>query len=123
MGVLQGTQDLDGEMHRLLPAQVLALVQVLLEGDAVDVLHHDVLQPLAKAHVQHLDDVGVVEDGDGLRLVAEATHELVVGQKLIPQDLYRHGAIVDIVIRLVDVGHTAHADQLAHLITSVQTLT
>ena len=57
--VLQRPQNLHGKVDCFLPAQHLFLVDVVLQGDAVDVFHDDILQPLAEADVIHLDDVGM----------------------------------------------------------------
>ena len=62
VGVVQRLQDLGDKVDRLAAGQLAApLVEVLAQGHAVDVLHHDILQPVCDRHVVHLDDVGVVE--------------------------------------------------------------
>ena len=64
--VLQSAQHLRGEMERVLPFDDALTVDILLKGDAVDILHHDILDHVAEADVVHLYDVGVREHGDSL---------------------------------------------------------
>ena len=59
MGVLERAQNLHGKMDRFLPFYLLLLIQILLERNAVDVFHHDILDPVAEAHVVNLDNVRV----------------------------------------------------------------
>ena len=59
VSVLKRPQNLHGEMNGFLPLDILLLLDILLEGDAVDVFHDNILQPLPKADVIHLDDVGM----------------------------------------------------------------
>ena len=69
VGMLERPQDLDREVDRFLPLDVLLLLDVFLKGDAVDVLHDDILQARAKADIVHLDDVGMGEDGNRLGFI------------------------------------------------------
>ena len=66
VGVLEGAEDLHGEMHRLLDAEPALLLDILLEGDALDILHDDILELVAVVDVEHLDYVGMRKHGDGL---------------------------------------------------------
>ena len=82
MGVLQRTENLRGKVHGLLPRQrTSALLEVLLQRDAVHVLHDDVLQLVGDRDVIDPDNIRVVEDGDGLGLVFEAANQLLIIQK------------------------------------------
>ena len=67
VGVTQGLGDLDDEMKRLPPVQAVALfLHVLLQGDAVDEFHHDVLQLGGAAHIIYGHNIGMGQHGDGL---------------------------------------------------------
>ncbi len=59
VGVLQSAEHLCGEMQRILPLDHALALDVFLQGDTVDVLHHDILDHVAEAHVIHLDDIRV----------------------------------------------------------------
>ena len=75
MDLDQGKRDkVDG-----LPAGQLAapLVQILAQGHAVHIFHDDILQMVAHRDIIHLDDVGVVEQRDGLGLVLETAHKRI----------------------------------------------
>ena len=123
MSVLKCAKNLHREVYRLFPADVLALIQVLFKSDAVDILHHNVLQTLTKTHIQHLNNVGMIQDGNRLRLVAETAHKLLAVQKFILKNLDGNNSIVHYVIGFIYVGHTTDADQFAHFIATIQTLT
>ena len=84
--------------------------EVLREGPALDVLHHDVVRLAVHAGVVDVDDVGVVEAGGGLGLAAEPLHEARVPGELWGQDLYGHRAVERGVEPSEDLGHTARAD-------------
>ena len=120
--VLQRPQNLHGKVDCFLPAQHLFLVDVVLQGDAVDVFHHNRLDAVGEDDVIHLDDIRVIQQRDGAGLVAETAHKFVVVHIFFPQNLDRHRPRFHHVIRLVDVCHSAHADQLAYLIASIQFL-
>jgi hypothetical protein len=120
MGVGQGLGDLRGKMQRLLPAQRALLLHVLLEGDAVHQLHHDVFHAVAVPHVVYGYDVGVGEHGNGLRLGLEALLRLVVGGQIVPQYLDGVVAVQPVAQRLVYDGHAAVADTLQNLVAVVE---
>ena len=82
MGVLQGAQDLHGEMHRFFPTNILLLVDVLLERNTVDVFHHDILQPFTEADIIHLHNIRMRQDGDGLGFIFKTAGKFLVRQIL-----------------------------------------
>ena len=120
--VLQRLQDLHRKVQRLAPLDLALLLDVLLERDAVHIFHDDVLDAVAEADVVHLDDVRVREHRDRLRFVSEAPEEIAVVRELLPEDLDGDPAVLDAVIRAVNVRHAALADQLVDLIAAVQAL-
>ena len=122
VGALQGHEDLGGEVDSLLPADGALLLDILLQGDAVDKLHDDVLDLVAKADIVHLDNVGVVEHRDGLGLIAETAQEIAVVGKFFLQNLDGHPAALHAVVGLVDIGHAAHADKLVDFVPAIQAL-
>ena len=122
VGALQGHEDLGGEVDSLLPADGAFLLDILLQGDAVDKLHDDVLDLVAKADIVHLDNVGVVEPRDGLGLIAETAQEIAVVGKFFLQNLDGHPAALHAVVGLVDIGHAAHADKLVDFVPAIQAL-
>ncbi len=79
------------KVHGLPAGQPAApLVEVLPQGHAVHIFHHDILQIIVDRNVVYLDDVGVVEQRDGLGFVLEAAHKLRVVHVLLPEHLDRH---------------------------------
>ena len=83
MGVLQRTQNLRSKVQGVIPGDGPLLLYIFLSGNAVHILHHNVLELLAKAHIVHLYDIGVGHNGNGLGLVLEPAHKVVILQKLV----------------------------------------
>ena len=83
MGMLQGPQNLSDKMDGILPPQLTLVADILIQGDAIDIFHDDILISAGKVHIKHLDDVGVVQHGNDLGLVSEPADKLVVGQVLL----------------------------------------
>ena len=119
MCVLQRAQDLRDKIDRLADIDRALLADVFLEGDALDIFHDDILQPVAVADVEDLDDVRVRKHRDRLGLVLETAAELLVRQILVFEDLDRDDAVVDVIERFINNGHAADADDLDDLIASV----
>ena len=119
MRVAQPFHNLCDEMQRLTPVQTPTPLHILLERDAVDELHDDILR-LAAADVVDRDDIRVREHCDSLRLVAEAAAEVGVLGKVALEHLDRHEAVQAVALGLVDNGHAAAADELKQLIAVVQ---
>ena len=59
VGMLERLADLCGEMQRLAPVHAAPPLHILLQGNAVDELHDDVLRLTAGGHIIHRHDVGV----------------------------------------------------------------
>ena len=121
VGVAQGLDDLGDEVEGLPPVELVPLLlHVLLQGDAVDELHDDVLQVGGAAHIVDGHDVGVGEHGHGLGLLVEAAAQLRVLRQVLPQNLHRHLAVEPVVQGPEDPGHPAHADLLHNLVSVVE---
>ena len=82
----------------------------LVEGLALDVLHHDEVRAVLGADVVDGDDVGMVQSAGGLGLLHEALLAAGVGDLVGGQDLDRHGAIQMGVACLVDHTHAAFTE-------------
>ena len=114
--------DLDRELERAANRHRPALVETLLQRLAVDELEDDELPPVLLAAVDDRDDVRVRELCDGARLAAEALHILVVSRVVLMQDLQRDVPLEQGVVRLVDAGHAARADELLDLVPTTDQL-
>ena len=119
--VIQSIQNLLGEMHHLFPGEGFAPAgHVLLQSNAVDVFHHDVLELVGDRHIEHLHDARMVQNGDGLGLIFKPVDQLRIFQEFLPQDLHRNHALVFQVHTLIHIGHAAHAHQLFQQVAAVQ---
>ena len=61
MGVLKGLENLHRKVDCLFPAQDVLLLDIFLEGDAIDIFHDDRLDAVGEDDIIHLDDVWVVQ--------------------------------------------------------------
>ena len=122
MRVRERLCDLRDEMQRLAPVELAALFHILLERDAVDEFHDDILRFTA-AHVVDRDDVRVREHCDGLRLVAEAAAEVRVLGKVAFEHLDRDETVQAVALGLVDDRHAAAADDFEQLVAVVEHFT
>ena len=83
VGVLQALGNLHGKVQRLLPIENALYLHILLQGYAVDELHHQVIGRIRGGNVIDLDDVGVAQHSHGLALRSEAAAELIVSRKFV----------------------------------------
>ena len=118
--VLQRLGDLRGKMQRLAPTQLPLLLHILLERDALDELHDDVVDVVRVRHIVNAHDIRVRQHRHRLRLRVEAAAELLVLKQLFLQDLDGNEAVEAVASRLVYHRHAARADQLQDLIAIIQ---
>ena len=119
VGVFQGLGDLDGEVEGLLPIEDALLLHILLQRNAVDQLHDDVIGIAGAGHVVNGNDVGMAEHGNGLALCVKTAPELFVLGMLILQNLNGHKTIQPMAASLVHHCHTTGAQHLQYLIAVV----
>ena len=113
-----GLADLDEQLQPL-PGGELVLVAVLRDGNAVDQFHHEVGPArLGRPGVEHLGDVRVVHQGQGLPLGLEAGDHLP-GVHARLDDLQGHLAADRLLLRgHVDHAHAPFADLLQELVAA-----
>jgi hypothetical protein len=99
-----------------------ALDYDVLEVPPLHVLHDQVVRAVLDAPVVDVHDVGLVEVGGRLRLLAEPLYEDGVLGELRVQYLDGDGAAEQRVPGAVHVRHAAAADELFQLVTGVQYL-
>jgi hypothetical protein len=93
VGVVQSCRRLEPHPHRLLRGQEGIGVVDLAEAAPGQVLEHQIRLVVLLAPVEHLQDVRVVEGGDGPRLGPEPPEEVgVTGQGRV-EDLDGHPAV------------------------------
>ena len=114
--------DLGDEVEGLRPVEAAPALHILLEGDAVDELHDDIVHIAAPGHVVHRHDVGVGQHGDGLGLVMEPAAELRVLRQVLLQHLDGHQAVEPVAPGLEYHRHAPGADDLQDLIAVIQHL-
>ncbi|GBD46670.1 hypothetical protein HRbin41_01500 [bacterium HR41] len=110
--------DRDG----LLDIEPAMVAKQLGAGEAVDVLHHDVVATgiRVEAGVVDLDDVWVLEPSCRQRLVAEARHERLVLGEVLGEQLDGHGPLEHLVDGAEDGRHAAGSDPLFQPVAAAQ---
>ena len=62
----------------------------------------------------------MVKHGHGLAFIFKAAAHIVVDHIFFTQDFDRDNTILNHIVGLIDIGHSADADQLGDLITTVE---
>ena len=120
VGMLQACGDLHGEMEGLLPVEGAPLLHVLLQGDAVDQLHDDVVRSVGGGDVIDLNDIGVAQHGHGFALRPEAAAELFVPGEFIFEYLDGHQPVQPMASCFIHDGHAAGTEDLKDLVPVIQ---
>ena len=120
VGVLQSFGDLHGKMQRLLPVEHPFFLHVLLEGNAVDQLHDDIIGAVGGGNVVDLHDVGMAQHGHGFALGTEPAAEFLIPCEFILEYFDGYQPVQPVVTRLIDDGHAAGTDDLQNFVPVVQ---
>ncbi len=112
----QRRAHLRGYLGDLARVNLAPLLDGRLQVRAAHVLHDDVVGIVVAAPVVDVDDVGALQVGGRLGLLAKARGEGAVCRVLRKHDLERDGAAERAVRGLVDLGHAAHAYLFKHLV-------
>ena len=112
MRMLQGAENLHRDLDRDGIGDGFLGADKVLEGDAVYVLHDDVLQVALELKVNYAHDIAVAQHGDGARFVEETPPELFVRHKFVLHDFDRDVVAGHAVGRAVHDGHAAAADHI-----------
>ena len=83
VSMLQGFCDLHSKVQGLLPVQRTALFQILLQGDALDQLHDDIIGNFGGGNIVHLHDVRISQHGNRLALRTETAAEFLIPCKFV----------------------------------------
>ena len=86
------------------------LIDDLVEPLALDQLHGVEGKVALPPHLEHRDDIGVVQPCRGAGLAAESLADCPVAEHLLPQDLQRHVPAQQHLLGLVHDAHAAAAD-------------
>src|SRR5262249_20821228 len=88
----------------------------LVEGLALDILHHDEIDTVARADIMQRDDVGVIQGRCGLCLLRESPFAIRVHDRLCEQHLDCNKAVKVCVSSFVARTHAALAELLGNLV-------
>ena len=83
VGMLQGFGDLNTKMKGLLPVQSTSGLHVLLQADAFDQLHNDIVRHNGGGNIVDRDDIGMAQHSNRLALRMEAAAEILIPQVII----------------------------------------
>ena len=81
--VLERLCDLRGKMQGFSPVEPALLLEILLERNALDELHDDVIEVIRVRHIVNAHNIRVREHRDGLRLGMEPAAELLILRELL----------------------------------------
>ena len=112
--------NLLSEENGLLPRQMALALQILLEGDALNQLHNDIIRSVLAADVEHGNNIVVAQLGNGARLNGEPLADIRVLRELLFEHLECHIAPENGIPRPVNDRHAADADDFLNLIASAE---
>ena len=102
--------DLNRRMECLVERK-RAFRQPLFERLAFQVLHHQELDPVLVAYIEHRADVWVTQCGEGFGLPLEPMFQIRIRVDVLWQDLDGHRAVKSRIGGLVDLTHAARANR------------
>ena len=114
--VVQCVGDLADDLQRLSLAVDLAVGQLVIDGAALDVLHHEEVEAVGLADVDGLHDVIVVEARRGPPFAVEALDELRVLAEAAREDFDCHNTVEADLPGAVDDGHRARPALVEQLV-------
>ena len=116
VGGRQRREDLRADVGRPAGIESPAKRDLLLQADAVDVLHRDEGAVAEGAEVVDHDDVRMVEAGRDLGFALEALDELGIAGQVLAQDLERDGPVQAGIARAEHVRRAASSDPVEQLV-------
>ena len=114
VGIMQAGTDLQQVVHHLIERQGPAIVDNFPQGAALDVFHHDEHGLVPRLDVVDLDNVIVVELGNGDGFLLEVAHKFIVHGHVVKKHLDGHRHVQAGVQPLVDDAVSAAADDVGH---------
>ena len=110
MGVPEGLGDLDDDIEGLMFAVNLACREIVVEGFAFDVFHHEVVVSACLADVHGLDDIGVIEFACGLTLFIKTFDVFFIFGEAFWQDFDCDDSVQAELSCFINDGHSACAE-------------
>ena len=96
------------------------LLYILLKSYAVDILHYNILKLLTEADVVHLNNIRMRKQGYSLALVLKSSYEVIVSKKFVLKYFYCDNSVINVVVCLVNNGHSANTDNFLNFISAVK---
>ena len=120
MRVNERARDLLCKEDALLPRQAALLLQIFLEGHALDEFHYDIVRAVLVSDVIDRNDVVMAELCNSTGLDGKTLADVgVLGERLL-EDLDRHVSSEYGIARAVDHRHAAYADHIDQLIAAAE---
>ena len=120
MGMAQPLHNLGDKVQCFAPVQLSPAFHILLERDAVDQLHHNVLGVTVVRYIVNRYDIGVRQHGHSLCFVMEPATEIRILCQIIFEHFNSHLPIQPMVHSLINDSHAAGADHFQDLIAAIQ---
>ena len=95
------------------------LLDFVFERAARHILHDDIVRLAVHTDIKDIDDIRMTQPGSCLCFTMEAVDEFRIALELFMQDLHRYRTIQQQIFCLIDIGHTAAANELLELIALI----
>ena len=110
--MLQRLGDLGGKMQRLPPGKCSPLLHILLQGQAIDELHDNIVDIVGVIDIVDRHNVRMGQHGNGLRFRIKSSAEVLIPAQLILEYFYSHISVEPMASGPVDHSHAASSDLL-----------
>ena len=120
MGVLQAFSDLGGKMQGFLPIEDALFLHILLQRNAIDQFHHNIIAYVGRGNIVNRYDIGMAQHTNRLSLRPEATTKIFILQIFIFQNFHSYQSIQSMAPRFIYNGHTAGTDHFQKLVPIIQ---
>ena len=95
------------------------LIYILFKGYTVNILHYDILKLFAEINIVYLNNIGMREKRNSLALIFKSSFKFLICGIFILKYFNGNNSVINIIVRLINYGHTANADNLLNLISTV----
>ena len=116
----QSAGNLHGNIQCLADAELSLHLDIILEGDALNQFHYDKVDAVFVTYVIYTDNIRMGQSRRGLCLCPEFAHKIIIRAEFMFQDFDGHKTIESLVLRLVDIRHTARTDAFNNLVSVLQ---
>src|SRR6516164_10087254 len=118
MSMLQAESSLANVMGNALDCHRSVFQDDVLQAGALDILHDQIMKASLLGDIVGMNDIGVIQRGDGLGFAIELLDEPGLFGEVNRKNFYRHSAVQVHVLGEVNDTHASRADPLQDVVAA-----